>query len=147
MSHEIRKYQWADVNQGASGEGDFVTTDGTTEQEAVLLTERSDHVNTPAPTKAELWVTSDTTQKLILTDDSDTDCLLPNFEDTTPNPYSIPYMDPSLGASGKMVTAASVGIYPFGANPFFYFNGSSAIRLGESTSNITPGTGKSDDGT
>lgn len=142
MSHEIRKYQWADTDQGGGATGDFVTTDGTTEQDAVLLTERADHVNTPAPGKAELWVTSDTTQKLILTDDSDTDCLIPNFEDTTPSAYSIPYMDPAGGPNGKMVTAAAIGIWPYGANPYFYFNGASAIRLGESASNINPGVGK-----
>lgn len=73
MSHEIRKYQWADTDQGGGATGDFVTTDGTTEQDAVLLTERADHVNTPAPGKAEIWLKDEINQRPMLTTDDGLD--------------------------------------------------------------------------
>lgn len=71
-----KKYSFLLVGGGGGGAGD-VTSDGTTAQDAVLITERADHVNIPAAGFGELWVRNDAVQTFIFTDDAGTDFVLP----------------------------------------------------------------------
>lgn len=59
-----------------------VTVDGTTAQDAALLTERANHVNTPATGLGELWLRSDTnpTQVLVFTDENAADAAVMVFD-------------------------------------------------------------------
>jgi len=62
-----------DANVWSSGSGGDVTSDGTTEQDAVYLAERADHVNTPGAGFGELWLKNDAPSVPMFTDDDDND--------------------------------------------------------------------------
>jgi hypothetical protein len=88
------------------GDGD-VLSDGTTAQDAVLLTERADHVNTPAVGFAEIWLDNSTDPpRFMFTDEVALDTAVLHVETTEPNGNNIVKWD---GASGKVKNCADMG--------------------------------------
>lgn len=71
----------------------YVLTAGTRAQDAILVTERADHVNTPAATKGELWLKSDAVQKLMFTDDAGNDFHVTMNSEPLPGTDNIPVWD------------------------------------------------------
>jgi hypothetical protein len=56
-----------------------VNASGTVAQDAALLTERADHVNTPGAGFGEIWLNNDANQELTFTDDQGNDYEIPLF--------------------------------------------------------------------
>jgi hypothetical protein len=73
----------------------YVLATGARAQDGVFLTERADHVNTPAAGRGELWLRNDAVQSLILTDDTGAD-------------RHVPALDPA-GNGSKIVAANAAG--------------------------------------
>lgn len=63
----------------------YVLGAGTRAQDAALLTERADHVNTPAAGAGELWVKSDTPNSLWFTNDNAEDVILTHSTMSAPS--------------------------------------------------------------
>jgi hypothetical protein len=108
---------WSDITAGSGG----VTSDGTTAQDAVLLTERADHVNTPVATTAEIWLSNDTAQELRFTNDGGTD-------------YNIAF-HPTASVVNQVAIIAATGTARLGSySAFKYVAAGGYLEMGSSLS-------------
>lgn len=92
----------------AAGEYSLIGDWGQTPQDAAVFTERTDHVNTPGTTRAELWLKNATSQYLKFTDESAADRAIMMFDrddDGTGLPPTtdgiIPVFDSGTGVFGQ----------------------------------------------